>query len=215
MRTKTQRRSRYHVFAIAMMAAIGSLLTLAVSPASANAKAPVVSVDEARAAVQRIAEGKSSPADLALIESVPGLAEKVVDPKQTTITTTKGSLPNNARAVPAETCGWYKVDLTQKSTAGFTIFVWRHYVEYCYNGQRVNRWRNRFDQVIYSDVTVEPGTLLVDTKTPTPGLTVSSRMQRQIKQCAPGIGCYATYLPWSQINVNRWGGATYTSGGII
>lgn len=195
------------------MAAVGALLTLVVPTTSASAKAPVVSVEETRAAVQRIAAGKSSPADLALIQSVPGLAEKVIDPKQTTITTTKGSLPNVARAIAAETCNWYRVDLTQKSTLGLTIFVWRHYVDYCYNGQRVNRWRNRFDQVIYSDATVEPGALLVDVKTPTPGLTASSRMQRQIKQCV--IECYATYLPWSQINVNRWGGVTYTSGGII
>lgn len=215
MTLRTTRRSRYRLSTIGLMTIAGTLLTFAAAPMPASAETPTASNPDVRAAAQRISQGRPSSGDLALIRSVPGLAEKVVDPSRTTITESEGALATgSAQPNAAEVCAWRVQDLSQRSTLGFTIFTWRHYVEWCYNGQSVTRWRNRFDQLLYNDGTVVPGGLLINVKTPTPGVTASSRFQRSLQQCVATVGCWATYVPWSQINVTRTGASSASWGGI-
>ncbi|MEU7907992.1 hypothetical protein [Actinoplanes sp. NPDC049118] len=198
------------------MTVAGTLLTLAAAPMPASAETPTAGNPEVRAAAQRISQGRPSSGDLALIRSVPGLAEKVVDPSRTTVTESEGLLATgSAQPNAAEVCKYRWQDLRQNSTLGFTIYTWRHYVEWCYNGQSVTRWRARLDQLTYNDGTVIVGPLLVDIKTPTPGVTASSRYQRSLQQCLATVGCWATYVPWSQINVTRTGGSSASWGGLI
>ncbi|MET8152049.1 hypothetical protein ACIBSW_40420 [Actinoplanes sp. NPDC049668] len=198
------------------MTIAGTLLTLAAAPLPASAETPTAGNPDVRAAAQRISQGRPLSGDLALIRSVPGLAEKVADPSRITVTESEGLLATgSAQPNAAEVCKYRWQDLSQGSTLGFTIYTWRHYVEWCYNGQSVTRWRTRLDQVTYNDGTVIVGALLVDIKTPTPGVTASSRYQRALQQCVATVGCWATYLPWSQINVTRTGGSSASWGGLI
>jgi hypothetical protein len=202
---------------VALALTLAALAVAAVAPTPASAAPAAGSAAGDRAAVlaaaQRVSSGTGSAADLDLVKSVPAIAGKVIDPSRTQVKVGDGSVAAQGGNRINEACTYAWIDLTYYSTLGFTVLTWRHYLEWCHDGQVVNRWRNRFDQLTFNDGTIQVNALLVNVLTAVPGWVGNSRLQRQMQACVLNYGCWATYTPWSQINAYYNGGWDYSYGG--
>jgi hypothetical protein len=180
-----------------LLTILGSV-TFAVAPASAeksDADAAIV------AALQRIADRTHTPADVKLITSHPEIAAKVGDPdRPPTVKVTASDLFVNS--VNDLTCQWFTGEITSYTYLGFVHWMWKHSVEVCWDGVVVVQWRNRFDSMTYSDGTAYQGPLLADSASQLPATPAASFFQRRIDICVFRYGCYASYAPWSQFNLN-------------
>lgn len=202
-------------------ALVATMVALCVAVLQAPAvAAPVANPDRAQdratvAALQRLATKTHTPADLELIKSQPELAAKVADPDNVKIEVDappelEAALANPSAVAPlGECCYWIKVTITQRTVAGFDLFKWVHYIEFCLEPMsHITRWVQRYDYLEYADGTIQPRNLVVDSATPAGGFSITSMKQRHLEQCVVQYGCYANWYPWSQIGVRAdglWG----------
>jgi hypothetical protein len=182
---------------LVLLTLLGSL-TFAAMPASADKSGADPAI---AAALERIANRSHTAADVALIKSRPEIAAQVGDPDRAP--TVKLKSTDVARnSVNDLTCQWFSGEITSYTYLGFVHWVWQHVVEVCWDGVVVVQWRNRYDTMTYSDGSAYQGSLLGDSASQLPATPASSFLQRRIDICAPFYGCYASYAPWSQFNLN-------------
>lgn len=204
-------------FMMALALVAGPTLT---SPASAAPSSALI------AAVNRVAYGGWSNADLTLIRSYPDIAETTPDPTrplQVVIGNWSGlrTFPHpdyGPFKAAYTTCGaWAWVDLIKKSLLGNTIFRWRHYVQYCRkigtaSGNVVSSWEVRKDYMVESQSGVymrDEGSTAWQSGLGT--FKATSFRQRHIEYCVYKIGCYSNRYLYSTLYVTGNGG--YAVGG--
>jgi hypothetical protein len=191
-----------------MVAVLAVTTAVAVPTAASAAPAPGGKPDPAvSAALQRIAGGTSTAADVALISKRPELA-KVVDPSRTTVTRTTSPLSRAALdgRTPVgvngeEICGnWIEITVTAYTVLGFVLFQWKHHAGYCLDLQVgvVSRWEDRYEQMLQADPTIGVLELTVNSASPVPAGAASSVMQRRLQQCILTYGCWANWYPWGE-----------------
>ena len=106
-------------------------------------------------------------------------------------------------ATTAVSCYVYWSEITKfTSVFGSVHWKWKHTADACYDGVVVTQWRQRFDQLTYTDGTAYIGSLVGDSVTPLPTAPASSYYQRRIDICVFYYGCYDSHAPWSKININ-------------
>lgn len=197
--------------------AVAILLTLAgLSGVAETADASTRAVTSA--ALNRIAAGKYTAADLALVRNDPALAAQVPDPQGLTSGVTRSTLSSTATRVASTkttaaataSCGhWVDVWFKQKSLLGSTIYIWHHRVDYCRTSAKVTKFTNRYDYLTHAQSIVVVRGLTVNQKGGTGTYTAWSHLQRHLEYCVVKYGCYANTYPWSKITVKASGSYTY------
>lgn len=169
-----------------------------------------------RAAIQRVAAGTYSPADMALVRSDPQIAASVPDGKAPP-TITSGSedatpLTANRESVVAlaTACKSYWVNYYYKSALGSTIYQWQKYVTACYNGSTVTSIQDRYDWLPQRQTMVNMRERTIDTQSGVNTWTYNSRIERHLEYCVVKYGCYADTYPWAQFKVYGNGTWWYT-----
>lgn len=98
----------------------------------------------------------------------------------------------------------------QTSTFGFTLYKWRHQVNWCDDLVNVTRMTFRTNTLLQIDPLVKYLELVDDVRGATPAAWTTSYYQRHFEMCTPstpiGQYCYQMY-PWSRIYMypnGRW-----------
>lgn len=101
---------------------------------------------------------------------------------------------------------------TSYTYLGFVHWKWKHVADACYDGVVVTQWRSRYATMTYSDGTAYVGPMLADAASGLPGTPAMSFFQQRIDICVFHHGCYASYAPWSRININGDGSSWWNWG---
>ncbi|MFF7164071.1 hypothetical protein ACFZBP_22400 [Streptomyces sp. NPDC008086] len=106
---------------------------------------------------------------------------------------------------------------THRSYTGMTIFKYHTYAEFQYNGSKVLKWGQRYDDFTDEDkvagIKIE-SKRIVNTKSRTPAASASSTMKRQVELCVFKYGCYATLHPWAKVKVYGTGKTKIGGSGV-
>ncbi|WP_203906633.1 hypothetical protein [Rhizocola hellebori] len=205
---------------LTVVAAVSMALTTAVALPGTASAAPSGQGDPAiAAALLRIAEGKSSPTDIALIASKPEIAKLVADPSKTTIDRTTspgldslladrkaGVTPQGVVINGEEICGnWIEVTITVRTLLGFVLYKWMAHYGFCIDFQVgvVSRWDAYYDRLSEVDPTIVATAPATTWSSPMPNSPAVRGSQRHLQQCVLTYGCWANHYPWSEVWV--WG----------
>jgi hypothetical protein len=203
----------------AVLGVLALALALLGAPAQARPEKRVNAHAAIAGALDRIADGTWTKADLALIKAHPSVAAQVPDPSVPADTGADiGGTPNELAGGAASTralvttCGyWVDVWYGKVSSLGNRIFKWHHKVGYCRNGSVVKQWEYRTDYLTEAQSGVQMKDEGFNAWQNGLGTgTATSFRQRRIDYCVFNYGCYENYYPYSQINVFGSGGYTYS-----
>ncbi|OIJ85065.1 hypothetical protein BIV25_44995 [Streptomyces sp. MUSC 14] len=151
-------------------------------------------------------------------------AQVVETPEETDSDTAEldiAALPQDAAGLVAAKASnkWKMTHITHthRSYTGAIIFKYHTYAEFQYNGSKVLKWGQRYDDFTDEDpvaaVKVNPKRLL-DTKSRTPANSGTSSMKREAELCVFKYGCYATLHPWAQVKVYGSGKTAIGGSGV-
>jgi hypothetical protein len=192
-------------------AALGLALT-----ASALGSTPAVAAtDPLPAAIQRVADGSYTTADLALIRQHPKVAAQVPDPTQRPVIHARSGDSSSGKIATARvlgSCGhWVDVWFRKRSLTRKTLYKWHHRLVYCYTSRRITDWQRRYDYLTDASSVVYFRGLEVNEKGGGGTATAWSHRQRHLEFCilSQRIGCYASLHPWSKIKVYAGGGYSF------
>lgn len=206
-----------------MLAVAGALTALLLGPATA---ATAATEAEYAAALEAVADGSYTSADLALIRSDPALAAQVPDPtrplevsvesspgtKAKPKSTAEASLAESTTTLAATVyCGaWARIKYTQRSLTGSVIYTYATYTQYCRDGAKVLRWEARYDYLAASSSVVYWREQVVNQYAGLGTYTAWSHFQRHIEYCVVKYGCYANTYPWIKTTVRANGTYSYS-----
>ncbi|NEA31273.1 hypothetical protein [Streptomyces sp. SID13031] len=157
-------------------------------------------------ALERVADGTYTAADLDLLRSYPEIAAQVPDP---TAKVEMGSDTNDNRTIQAICGAWVDVWYRHRSLTGSTIYQYHQRVVYCRDGTRVTSWQSRYDYLSYQQSIVNWKEQTVNQEWGIGTSSAWSHIQRHIELCIP-TKCYAHVYPWIKIGVRGNGTYEYT-----
>jgi hypothetical protein len=125
----------------------------------------------------------------------------------------------SAAAAAAGSKKWKMTHITHthRSYSGAIIFKYHTYAEFQYDGSKVLKWGERYDDFtdedVVASVNIQPKRV-VDTKSRTPASSGSSMMKREVELCVFKYGCYSTLHPWAKVKVYGSGKTAIGGSGV-
>jgi len=172
---------------------------------SANAAEP--SNEEILAAIQRITEEREEPGDRALVLSVPGLADQIIDPKKTEVSDTPGNGSGDGALPGGVKCSRADRYIVYRSLSGARHFDWHMWARWCYRRGTIYGNPTRGDYIArYDPVTVNLLTPVRNGYEFGPNrVNADAWMQGHVRLCVPRIGCYGNYYPYTRYHLGNNG----------
>ena len=156
--------------------------------------------ERSEAALSRIAQGRWTDEDLALIRAQPDLAAQVPDPRRPPHVDARTAVVATG-ATLATTCKSYWVDYSYYSLLGSKIYTWEKFVTACYNGSVVTSINERYDWLPYRQTMITVKERTLDDQSVRGSWQYSSRIERHLEYCVAKYGCYADTYPWAQFKI--------------
>ncbi|MEV3855544.1 hypothetical protein AB0J38_14590 [Streptomyces sp. NPDC050095] len=165
---------------------------------------------ELQDAVESVADGTWTEADLDLIRQNPELAAMVPDPEADAEVEISDSTEDDGGISTRAAKGTKTVNVSvrNRSLLGSTIYEYKNTVTFSYSGGKVTKWGSRSYSFPYKQGVVDLQKRTVNTASATGKTTAKSTMEHQVKLCAPIYGCYANNYPKIEITAKGTGGYT-------
>lgn len=162
--------------------------------------------------VQQAANGRITEAELAeLIEEYPRLAERV--PQSWISGRITVEIDPWAVMAPLASCATVYGTHTEMSITGLTtLYVFRHYVRFCWNGSTVTSVVKQPHTMSNLDWTIGGWSVQQQITSGVNTSQARSYLQLRVEHCFPPAGCVGFSYPWIDFKLKGTGASTYTHG---